>query len=457
MTYGSRLGTWCRLLGICAAIVGAGCNGSQTPASGTGGSLGGRAGGAGGQGGGAAGAGGGAGMNVTGPFGNNVDILLMIDNSSDMNEKQKKLYDQLPLFIQSLQNVPSPPSLHIGVVSSDMGAPGDSTASIGCTAAGDQGEFQSAPRSNAKLTPPTTCTNTTLATPLGAADSSHTFITDADMMPNYTDPNITDVLQCIALLGDSGCGFEHQLASIDRALGADGLGPAPSTNAGFLRPNAYLVIIILTDEDDCSAPANTELYSLNGGQQNISNPLGPISNYRCNQFGHLCTDPASGTVSAPPLNPPSDAQGTSTAPTLDLTNCTSNDTASGLLTPVAKFISDIKALKPDPDHQIVVASITAPATPYAVRWLPAVGGQNTKPGELWPQVEQSCGPAGSIDVNPKATQTPADGSSGDPAVRITQFAQAFPNGVQGSVCDLSFATTIGAVASKIGQLIGSQS
>ena len=48
------------------------------------------------------------------------------------------------------------------------------------------------------------------------------------MMPNYTDPSLTDVLQCIALLGDSGCGFEHQLASIDRALGADGIGPAPS-------------------------------------------------------------------------------------------------------------------------------------------------------------------------------------------------------------------------------------
>ena len=80
-----------------------------------------------------------AGAKVTGPFGNNVDILMMIDNSSDMSEKQKKLYDQLPLFIQSLQSLPSPPSLHIAVVSSDMGAPGDSTTAIGCTPAGDQG------------------------------------------------------------------------------------------------------------------------------------------------------------------------------------------------------------------------------------------------------------------------------------------------------------------------------
>ena len=436
MTYRSGLGMWCRLLGACVAVVvAAGCNGSKTlTASGSGGATGGGAGGSGGKGG-ATGTGGGAG--ATGPLGNNVDILMMIDDSSSMTEMQQKLYAQLPTFLQSLESLPTPPSLHLAVVSSDMGAPGDSASSIHCSAAGDQGQFQSMPRSP--------CTATTLAT--GA-----TFISDVDMMPNYTDPNVADVLQCIALLGDQGCGFEHQLASVDRALGADGLGPAPSTNAGFLRPNAYLVIILLTNEDDCSAPANTELYSLGSGLQNIANPLGPIGNYRCNQFGHLCTDPTSGVVGAPPLNPPSDAQGTSTAPTLDLTSCMSNDTPSGLLTPVAKFVSDIKALKPDPDNQIIVASIAAPATPYTVAWVPAQGGQSTKPGELWPQIEHSCGQTGSDDVNPKATQNPTDGSFGDPGVRIAQFVSAFPNGVQGSICDASFATTMSVVATKVGQL-----
>lgn len=460
MTYGSGLGTWSRLLGACAAIVVmGGCNGSQplTPsgAGGSGGSSG-SGGKDGGQSGGATGAGGTGGTTVTGPFGSNVDILMMIDNSSSMTEMQQKLYLQLPLFIQSLQSLPTPPSLHLAVVSSDMGAPGDSTASIGCTPAGDQGEFQSAPRSNPSLSPPITCTNTTITPSLGAPDSDHTFITDADMMPNFTDPSLADVLQCIAMLGDMGCGFEHQLASIDRALGADGLGPAPSTNTGFLRPNAYLVIVMLTNEDDCSAPANTELFSLNGGMQNIANPLGPIANYRCNQWGHLCTDPGTGRVEMPPLTPPSDTQGTSTAPTLDLTNCTSNDTGSGLLTPVAKFVSDIKALKPDPDHQIIVASIVAPATPYTVAWVSPTGGQSTQPGELWPEIEHSCGPAGSYDVNPKATQNPTDLSFGDPAVRIAQFVQAFPESVQGSICDLNFATTLSAVASKIGQLVAAQ-
>ncbi len=401
--------------------------------------------------GGSSGPGGAAGTTVIGPRNNEVDILFMIDDSSGMASMQAKLDVQLPLFVQALQNLPVPPSLHIAVVSSDMGAPGDSTTSIQCTKLGDQGWFQSAPESNSQLTPPVVCTDTTIATPPGAADSTHTFISDADMMPNYTNPDLSEVLQCIALLGDKGCGFEHQLASIDRALGGDG--QLPSTNAGFLRPEASLAIVILTNEDDCSAPANTELYSLNGGQQNLANPLGPIGNYRCNQFGHLCTDPATGAVIAPPLVPPSDAQGTAAAPTLDLTDCTSNGAGSGLLTPVAQFISDIKALKPDPDNQIVVAAIAAPATPYTVAWLPQSGGQNTQPGELWPVVEHSCGAAGGY-VNP-AGQIATDGSFGDPGVRIAAFVKAFPYGYLGSVCDASYTPVLSAVATRIGQLIGS--
>ena len=319
----------------------------------------------------------------------------MIDNSSSMTEIQQKLLTQDPSFMTVLENLPNGlPNIHVAVVSSDMGAPGDSTTSIMCTTSGDNGAFQSTPRGS--------CTNTTLA-------SGATFISNVDGIANYTG-NLTDVFGCIAQLGQSGCGFENQLASVARALGADGA-PPPAQNAGFLRDDAELAIVLLTNEDDCSAPRNSALYSLNGGQQNVANPLGPIANYRCNQFGHLCTDPASAAPSAlisPPLKPPVDAQGTATAPTLNLTNCESNDTSTGLVTPVASLIAGIKALKADPDKQIVVGAISPPVTPYTVAWLPPSGGQNTQPGELWPLIEHSCGAPGGDDVNPLATQT-ADG------------------------------------------------
>ncbi len=75
---------------------------------------------------------------------------------------------------------------------------------------GDQGQFQSMPRG--------TCTATTLTA------GRHLHLRrrhDAELHR----PDIANVFQCIALLGDKGCGFEHQLASIDRALGGDGQQP----------------------------------------------------------------------------------------------------------------------------------------------------------------------------------------------------------------------------------------
>src|SRR4051794_17973239 len=153
---------------------------------------------------------------------NNLDLLFMVDNSSSMTTMQQKLLIQLPNFLSFLQKLPVKPNLHLAVVSSDMGAKTD--VNIMCTPHGNQGEFFSQPEG--------TCTSTTLA-------AGATYLSDVDGVANFTDP-IAPVFQCIGLLGASGCGFEQPLASIDRALGADGLGPPPSQNAGFLRPDAYL-------------------------------------------------------------------------------------------------------------------------------------------------------------------------------------------------------------------------
>lgn len=363
-----------------------------------------------------------------------VDILFMIDNSSSMFSMQQKLVAQIPAFLSTLQSAAQPlTDFHIAVVSSDMGAPGDLTGSIGCTAEGDHGVFQSQPRGDCQAT----------------LDPGATFISNVGGVANYTG-TLNDALACITPLGSNGCGFEHQLASVVRALGADGQ-PAPAANAGFLRRDAELVIFLLTNEDDCSAPADTKLFSLNDQSQDLSNPLGPIGNYRCNQFGHLCRDPNGADPSKlimPPLNPPSDAQGTGT-PTLDLVDCESNDTPTGLLTPVSQFVAQIKALKSDPSR-ITVGALIAPATPYTVEWVPSPAGVSNSPaGQLWPQIEHSCGTQGADGLNPLATDVTTDGSFGDPGVRIAQWVRAFgDNGTIGSICD-DFSTTMGSMAGQV--------
>jgi MYXO-CTERM domain-containing protein len=362
---------------------------------------------------------------------NKVDILLMVDNSSSMTSMQQKMLDQFPVFIQSLSALPSGlPDLHLAVISSDLGAPSDSD--IGCSNGGDGGNFF--------FRPTGTCLDTTL-------QAGATFITDdaTDSTKNFSapDPNgLSGVLQCIALLGSNGCGFEHQLASVARALGADG-SPAPAGNAGFLRPDAQLAIIMLTNEDDCSAPAsNTPLpiYSLNGGDDTLTTLGGPLGNYRCNGApfgGHLCKDPTGADPNAsaqPPLNPPADASGNPLS--LTFADCESDDSGSSALITVSSLVAGIKALKGPTGPAVIVGAITAPTAPYTVAWQPGFG---PSANELIPNVEHSCGPT-------------ADGSFGDPPVRIAQFVQAFgDNGVTESICDNSFLPAFSLVTSKIAE------
>ncbi|HEY4393781.1 MAG TPA: hypothetical protein VGP64_06945 [Polyangia bacterium] len=373
----------------------------------------------------------------------NVDVLFVLMDWAGDPESQRKLYDQIPLFLNELKMPTAALDLHIAVVTADMGVSGDTSGATSCTPHGDDGAFQSRPRG--------ACTDSTLS-------AGATFLADDGRGTTNFSGAIADVLQCIFPPGNDGCGFPQPLAAAEHALGADnvtgGVPTPPAGNAGFLRPDAALAIVFLANQDDCSAPAGTPLYALDGAQS-LENPLGPLQNYRCNQFGHLCRDPSSGELVTPPLDPPPDAQGTMTAPVLDLANCQDDEQQTGLLTPVSQFVADIRALKADPDDRILVAAIVAPTSPYSVAWVPA-GAASTVPGELWPEIEHSCGAAGGDDVNPAAAMTPTDGSFGDPAVRLAQFVGAFPQSVLASICNASYAPAAETIAAKIAALPQSQ-
>src|SRR5205814_1796196 len=142
----------------------------------------------------------------------NLDLLFMIDNSSSMRLSQTNLLNNFPTFMDVLKNLPGGlPNIHVAVVSSDMGAGDGSVA--GCdNTGGNQGIFQYTPRG--------TCTSTTL-------QPNATYISNVGGVANYSATDISTVFSCIAALGETGCGFEHQFASVLRALGADG-SPAPA-------------------------------------------------------------------------------------------------------------------------------------------------------------------------------------------------------------------------------------
>ena len=192
---------------------------------------------------------------------NKLDILLAIDNSSQILDKQTVLAESFPRFVQALDAFPNGrPDLHIGVVDStvDIGVSGWG----GCPSPdpGDDGLLQNA----ARVT--------------GCSAPTGRFIVDSPegsgRLTNYTG-TLDHELSCIAQVGSAGCGFEAQLEGMKRAL--DGSRPE---NSGFLRPDADLAIIILTDEDDCSAVDST-IFTLPDVADNPDFRCQPVAAYDC--------------------------------------------------------------------------------------------------------------------------------------------------------------------------------
>ena len=221
-----------------------------------------------------------------------------------MRLAQTNLVSSFPAFPIALKAAPQGvPDLHIAIISSDMGAGDGSVA--GCdTTGGKNGIFQYTPRG--------TCTATGL-------DTGATFISDIGGVRNYGG-RLENVFTCIAALGEGGCGFEHTFASVLRALGADGRGQAPAENQGFLRPDAYLAIVLVTNEDDCSATPGVPLYDT-GSNTDVASQLGPPANFRCNEFGHMCNG----------MHPSRHAPGMDINAMVSYDACISNDTEHYLL------------------------------------------------------------------------------------------------------------------------------
>jgi len=333
----------------------------------------------------------------------NVDLLFLVDDSSSMRLSQESLLRNFPVLMSALENMPGGlPNIHIAVVSSDMGA-GDGSVP-GCDATGGKnGIFQYTARGG--------CTATGL-------DPGATFISNIAGVKNYAG-SLPDVFTCIAALGQDGCGFEHQFAAITRALGADGQA-APLENQGFLRPDAYLAIVMITNEDDCSVPAGVPMFDTSANLT-LASVLGPPSNFRCNEFGHLCDGAAPGRL----------APGGDVSATQAYNNCVSAE-GSGYLLTVADTAARIRALKPDPDSQIIVAGISGPETPYGVHWkTPSVNDAGP-----WPEISHAC--------------TAADGSFADPSIRTSQLVREFgANGLLLPICANDFAPALSLIAGKI--------
>jgi hypothetical protein len=191
-----------------------------------------------------------------------VDILFAVDISNSTFLYQQLLVAAFPRLVHVLaggdrdgdgsRDLPALEDVHFGIVTSDMGTGPFALGEMCPGGLGDDGILRRTPGSASGLD-------------------------ESQCEPRYTPPyltleperataaseaQLTAAFECLALRGSWGCSFEQPLEALLKALTPstssitfwDGTrGHGEGANDGFLRPDSLLVVVLWTDEDDCSA------------------------------------------------------------------------------------------------------------------------------------------------------------------------------------------------------------
>ena len=357
-----------------------------------------------------------------------IDVLFVVDDSGSMAQEQAALGQQLPRMARALasgdldgdgeQEFPPPNDVQLGVVSSDMGLP--STFDIDkCTGLGDDGLLARA---------------ATRATGTDCARQSPAFIrydANSDALEQLGHD-----FSCLAMLGTDGCGFEQPLEaglkalwpSADervRFLGLDQdsstFGHGDAANAGFSRAErgsipSLLLIVVLSDEDDCSA-TDSSLFTPNAYLSPDDPLLAQGLNMRCAR------------------NPER-------------------------LFPIARYANALRMLRPGAEQLVLFAAITGvPPARVSREALAELDYGDDEAREAFyqallddPQMQERLDDNDTPDPQDD-TLRPACESAGAlayPARRISQLAREFGrDGMVQSICQPDFAETIGFLLERV--------
>jgi hypothetical protein len=348
----------------------------------------------------------------------NIDILFVIDNSSSMSDKQDTLADNFPNFINVLQTIQGGlPNVHIAVATSDVGA-GEAAENIGnhCFGFGDEGILKNG---HPGLSGPPEIPCTALGGNRYIEDVADPSDPSGRRVTNYTG-GLADVFSCIAKQGTTGCGFESHLEGMKQALDNCNNACAHPQNDGFLRNDAYLAVIIIGDEDDCSA-RDTSLFDQTTANDTLDSTYGPNTSYRCTEFGVEC-------------------DGTTLPRTFSADYTTCVPRGDSYLWHPDHYVDFLRKLKGDP-NLLIGAVIAGNTMPFGVELVPDM---NHPSGAPVPQLKHSC----SFMIN-------GNNQVADPAIRLNYFVQQF--GDQGkfvSICQSNLSDAMTKIAQLLRKVIG---
>ncbi|HEY2749151.1 MAG TPA: hypothetical protein VGL86_31245 [Polyangia bacterium] len=313
---------------------------------------------------------------------NKVDILFVLDDAPTMADKLATFRASLPAMLDSLTQYAAngePAWYHLGVVTSDLGAGPDAIPALGCKPSGDGAVLR------------------------GSADmgGGERFI-DYDQLSGASNvPDVAATLASITDVGSGGCDIRQPLEAAYRALHDD-----LDENLGFLRSDALLVVVFVTDADDCSVPVGSDLFD--GSSAGVAE-YGPLDRFRCTQHGIACNG-------AP----------VPAAAVSGLTGCTSYDGSNGgKLTDISQYADFFTrpgaqgGVKADPNDVKLVA-LAGPVDPVGVTVTSPCAFDATI--AMCPKLNPSC-------VAPNDTL-----AFGDPAVRLATVVHASQQDFLGSIC-----------------------
>lgn len=154
-----------------------------------------------------------------------LDLLFVVDNSASMQQYQSTFVAGFPAFIEGLlAELPADIDLHLGVITTDAYA----FNAAGCTDLGglvvQTGGLESSQSA------------------CGPYAEGFNYMTSADDLPM--------TFECAARVGTSGSGIELPMQAMQTALGAAPYDAPTPCNDGFLRDDATLGVVVLSNEWD---------------------------------------------------------------------------------------------------------------------------------------------------------------------------------------------------------------
>lgn len=365
-----------------------------------------------------------------------LDILLIVDNSGSMGEEQLNLATHVGSLIDPL--VAAGMDVRIGITTTDYSnywckGAGISEAEYGrfvtsscLSRLGDfyfSGDDTFAESSCTDVCPHDSITLTS-DTPWIEANASGNNIGGG--------VSITQALQCLIPQGVNGCGFEAPLESANKALelSTDG----ESDQAGFLRDTAHLAVVYVSDEVDCSD--NPQHENAIFGEEGVGNQV----------FWSL-PDIQSSPTSAACWNAGVTCSGASDALDCVATDRNTNggpasDAADAALLPVARYRSQLESLratKAPHGAEVFTFGILGVPEGYAGTLTYAEGPDGTAPESF--QARFGMGPGCSSEVGEAV-----------PPVRMRELVEqsAWSETSQlYSVCATDWSPALGDIATRI--------